>query len=79
VKSGVELDAKLKEYQGRPSIEEYLVIDSRRRWLQRYSRLDGRRDFNIDPIRISGSLILTSIGHMLDIDELYHLVRFREM
>lgn len=72
-----ELDQKLKDYQARPSVEEYVVVDSRKRWLRRYSRSGGRQDFIEDPVRISGSIILTSVNYMLDLDELYRLVRYR--
>jgi Uma2 family endonuclease len=74
---GGELDLKLQQYASRPSIQEYLVIDSRRRWLQRYWRSDGRSDFSADPVRIAGSLVVSAINYLLDIDELYRLVRFR--
>jgi Uma2 family endonuclease len=77
-KRGGEIDRKLQDYQARPSVEEYIVIDSRKRWLQRYSRSDGRHDLRPDPVRISGSIRLTSIDYLLDLDELYRLVRFRD-
>jgi Uma2 family endonuclease len=76
-KRGGELDKKLNDYQGRPSIEEYVIIDSRKRWVQRHWRSDGRRDFETDPIRISGSVTLSSVNYTLDIDDLYRLVRYR--
>jgi Uma2 family endonuclease len=75
-KRGDDLDVKIKQYESRPSIEEYVIIDSRRRWLQRHWRDEPLAKFTTDPVRIAGSVILTSVNYMLDIDELYRLVRF---
>ncbi len=77
-KRGEEREQKLRDYEKLPSIEEYVVIDSRKRWLQRYWRGDGRQDFNADPVRIAGSVKLTSVDFTLDLDELYRLVRYHD-
>ncbi len=71
-----DLDLKLKQYENLPSVLEYIVIDSRHRWLARYARPEAMMKFEIDPIRISGSVVFTSVGYSLDIDELYRLARF---
>jgi Uma2 family endonuclease len=73
---GDDLDLKIKQYESRPSIEECVIIESRRRWLQRHWRDAPLKTFTTDPVRSAGSVILTSVNYVLDIDELYRLVRF---
>jgi len=73
---GDDLDAKIDEYESISAIEEYIVIDSRRRWLRRYYRNDHGK-FEFDAVRISGTVRLASVGYTLDIDALYRIVRLQ--
>jgi Uma2 family endonuclease len=72
--AGDDLGTKLLEYQAIPSIQEYLVIDSRKRWAILYVRDEhglfvAPRDF------IGGEIILASIDYVLDLDALYERAR----
>ncbi len=73
---GDDLDVKIKQYESRSSIQEYLIIDSQRRWLQRHWREQPLERFTTDPVHIAGSIVLASVDYLLDIDEIYRLVRF---
>ena len=67
---GDDLTSKLTEYQAMLEFEEYLVIDSTRRWARVYRR-DAEAHFVFDTDHIGGSLRLASIGFTLDVDALY--------
>jgi Uma2 family endonuclease len=67
---GDDLGEKLTEYRGMPEFEEYLLIDSVKRFVRVYRRsADG--GFNYDLDLIAGSVRLHSISYTLDIDALY--------
>jgi Uma2 family endonuclease len=67
---GDDLKDKLAEYQALPSVEEYIVMDSRKRWVRHYYRIDGGH-FIFDHDYIAGSVRLASIGYTLDIESVY--------
>jgi Uma2 family endonuclease len=69
-----DLGTKLLEYQAIPSIREYLVIDSRKRWAVLYVR-DAQGLFVAPRDFISGAIILASIDYALDLDALYERAR----
>jgi Uma2 family endonuclease len=73
---GDDLTDKIAEYQALPSVEEYFVMDSRRRWVRRYYRDDaGLFVFTHD--YIAGSVRFASISYTLDIDSLYAEARIK--
>jgi len=73
---GDDLKEKLAEYQALTSVEEYIVIDSRKRWVRRYYRDDaGLFVFTHD--YIAGTVRFASIGFTLDIDTLYAEARIK--
>jgi hypothetical protein len=52
------------------SVEEYVVMDSRKRWVRRYDRsADGHLIYDHDSI--GGDVRLTSIGFTMPIEALY--------
>jgi Uma2 family endonuclease len=67
--AALDRGAKLDEYRTLETLEEYVLIDSRRRWLETYRRLDGAWVVSLPVAR--GSLRLESIGATLDLDDLY--------
>jgi len=72
--AGDDLGTKLLEYQAIPSIQEYLVIDSRKRWAILYVR--DTQDLFVAPRDfIGGSIVLASIDYVLDLDALYERAR----
>jgi Uma2 family endonuclease len=70
---GDDLELKLDEYEGIPSVEEYVVIDSTKRAVRRWYR-NASGKFEFDPYYISGSVFFASVGFNLDIDALYREV-----
>jgi Uma2 family endonuclease len=67
---GDDLEDKLTEYQAMPEFEEYLVIDSTKRWVRVHRRnADGL--FVVDADHIRGLVRLASLGYTLDIDAVY--------
>jgi Uma2 family endonuclease len=67
---GDDLKDKLDEYEALETVEEYIVIESTKRWVRRwYRNADGK--FQIDPYYISGVVRFESVGYPLDIDALY--------
>jgi Uma2 family endonuclease len=73
---GDDLKTKLAEYQAMKSVEEYVVVDSRKRWVRHYYRgADGHLVFDHD--YIAGSVRLASIGYTLDLDSMYAAARIR--
>jgi Uma2 family endonuclease len=73
---GDDLKTKLAEYQAMKSVEEYVVVDSCRRWVRHYYRIDDGH-FIFDHDYIAGTVRLSSIGFTLDIDSLYAEARIR--
>lgn len=64
-----DLGPKLREYQAFDSLEEYLMVDSRKRWAQLMRRTNG--DWILAVSVSGGPLELRSVGVTLDIDALY--------
>jgi Uma2 family endonuclease len=73
---GEDLKDKLAEYQALQSVEEYIVLDSRKRWVRHCYR-DAAGHLVFDHDYISGSVRLASIGYTLDIDSLYAEARIK--
>ncbi len=73
---GDDLKEKLDEYQSMRCVEEYVVIDSRKRWVRHYHR-GGDGLFVFDHDYIAGDVRLASIGFTLAIDALYADSRIR--
>jgi Uma2 family endonuclease len=73
---GDDLKDKLDEYQALTSVEEYTVLDSRKRWVRQYHRIDGGH-FIFDHDYIAGTVRFGSIGFTLDIDSLYAEARIK--
>jgi Uma2 family endonuclease len=67
---GVDTTTKVLEYQRLASIEEYALIDSRKRWVAVHRR-GADKLFVVDAEHIAGTVLLTSIDYVLDVDELY--------
>jgi Uma2 family endonuclease len=72
--TGDDFEDKYIDYQNMPSIEEYVLVESTRRWVRRYHR-GAERKFIADLDQVGGALTLESIGYTLDIDELYAQAR----
>lgn len=72
--AGDDLGTKLLAYQAIPSIREYLVVDSRKRWAILYVR-DAQGLFVAPRDFIAGCLTLASIDYELDLDALYERAR----
>lgn len=67
---GDDLEQKLTEYQAMPQFEEYLIVDSTKRWVRLYRRgASGLFEYDVD--HVGGSVRLASIGYTLDVDALY--------
>jgi len=65
-----DLGPKMLEYQAIPTLEEYLVVDSRKRWARLSARdRDGAWKTG-DPVT-SGIIALRSVGATIDLDALY--------
>lgn len=69
-----DLGTKLLEYQAIPSIREYLVVDSRKRWAILYIR-DAQELFVAPRDFIAGHITLASIDYELNLDALYERAR----
>ena len=67
---GVDTTTKVREYQAMSSIEEYVIIDSRKRWVA-VNRRGAEGLFVVDTEHIAGTVRLASIDYVLDIDALY--------
>ena len=72
--AGDDLGTKLLEYQAIPSIQEYLVIDSRKRWAILYVR-DTQGLFVAPRDFIGGSIVLAAIDYVLELDAVYERAR----
>lgn len=64
-----DLGSKMREYQAIETLEEYVTIDSRKRWAQ-VSRKSGQEWVLNVPVT-GGSLELRSIGLTIDLDEIF--------
>jgi len=69
-----DLGTKLLEFQAISSIQEYLVVDSRKRWAILYIR-DAQGLFIAPRDFIGGTVVLASIDYALDLDALYERAR----
>jgi Uma2 family endonuclease len=67
---GDDLGPKLTEYRAMAEFQEYLVVDSTRRWVRLHRRTETG-DFAYDVDRIAGLVHLHSVDFTLDIDALY--------
>jgi Uma2 family endonuclease len=67
--ASVDRGDKLDEYRSLESLEEYVLIDSRRCWAEAYRRADA--GWVIAPPVSRGRLLLSSLGIQLDLDDLY--------
>jgi len=72
---GKDLTRKVAEYQSVSSILDYVVIDSRKRWVRHYYRSSVEKLFVFDHDYIGGRIDLTSIDYTLDIEALYDEAR----
>lgn len=72
----VDCGAKLDEYRSIATLEEYVLLDSRRRWAAAYRRAENGW-LTALPMA-TGLLELTSVGASLDLDELYEGVGLPE-
>ncbi len=66
---------KFAEYTSLPSLEEYVLVDSSRRRIERFRR---GRGWEAEAPLSTGLLKLASIEAMLDLDELYDCARLDE-
>ncbi|HEV3158284.1 MAG TPA: Uma2 family endonuclease [Candidatus Baltobacteraceae bacterium] len=62
-------EEKLKEYLALPSLEEYVLIDSRHRSIEAHRRFEGTWFYSL-PVR-EGIFIFTSIGLPVALDDIY--------
>lgn len=67
--AAVDRGEKLDEYRSIATLEEYVLIDSRKRWSETYRKVDGAWIASL-PVS-SGILRLESIGLSIDLDTLY--------
>ncbi|MBD5654992.1 MAG: Uma2 family endonuclease [Candidatus Eremiobacteraeota bacterium] len=67
---GDDLKDKLDDYEAVETVEEYIIIDSTKRWVRRWYR-NAQGKFQLDPYYISGLVRFSSVGYTLDIDTLY--------
>lgn len=67
---GDDLKDKLDEYEAIGTVEEYIIVDSTKRWVRRWYR-NANDKFQLDPYHISGLVRFASVGYTLDIDALY--------
>lgn len=68
--NGDDLDHRLDEYEAISTVEEFIVIDSRKRSVRRWYRAKTGK-FEFDPYYISGNVNFVSVGYTLDLDALY--------
>ncbi len=67
---GDDLTEKVDEYRALATVEEYAIVNSRKRWV-RLHRKNADGLFVVDADHIGGTVRLASIGFTLDIDALY--------
>jgi Uma2 family endonuclease len=69
----IDRSEKLDEYTGIETLEEYVLVDSRKRWVQVVRRADS--GWNMSSPLTDGKLTLASIDLEIDLDDLYASVR----
>jgi Uma2 family endonuclease len=70
--ANADLGPKMLEYQAIPTLEEYLVVDSRKRWACVWNRgSDG--EWKSGSAVTSGTLELQSVAATLDLDAIYEI------
>ena len=67
--AAVDRGAKLDEYRAIPSLEEYVLIDSRMRWAMAHRRVKGEWLATSPPG--TGAFYFASVGLALELDEIY--------
>jgi len=67
--AAVDRGDKFDEYRSIETLEEYILIDSRKRWAETYRRVNGEWIASLP--MTTGNLRLWSVGLSMDIDELY--------
>jgi Uma2 family endonuclease len=67
--AAVDRGEKLDEYRSIGTLEEYVLIDSRKRWAESYRRVNDGWIASLP--RAAGKLRLVSVDLTLDLDELY--------
>lgn len=67
--AAVDRGAKLDEYRAIPSLEEYVLIDSRKRWATAHRRIQG--EWRASQPIVAGELSFASVGLALDLDRIY--------
>ncbi len=69
----IDLGPKMREYQSIAELEEYVTIDSRKRWAQ-IVRRDQGGVWKLEAPAATGDLELRSIGATIDLEALYDIV-----
>jgi Uma2 family endonuclease len=67
----VDRGAKFEEYRTLSTLEEYVLVDSRKRWAEAFRR-NGGKWIAFAPAT-AGEFRLVSVGLTIDLDELYDL------
>jgi Uma2 family endonuclease len=70
--AAIDRGDKLDEYRTIDTLEEYILIDSRRRWVETYRRVENTWIASL-PIT-AGELPLTSVDITISLDEVYDTV-----
>jgi Uma2 family endonuclease len=68
-KAAVDRGDKLDEYRSIGAFEEYVLIDSRKRWAATYRRVEGEWLASLP--QSTGTLSLVSVGLTIGLDDLY--------
>ncbi|MGP6156690.1 MAG: Uma2 family endonuclease [Vulcanimicrobiaceae bacterium] len=67
-----DMGLKVDLYRAIPSVDEYLLLDSQRRWARLYRRNESDPEtFVMLPDRIAGKIVLTSINLSFSLEEIY--------
>ena len=72
--AAVDRGEKFDEYRTIPTLQEYILVDSRRRWVEVFRR-DGA-DMRALPEVTTGAISLASIDLEISLDAIYRDVRF---
>ena len=75
--AGIDGTDKLDEYQTIDELEEYVLVDSRKRSVRIYRR-DGEKLATEPPV-ISGTVELRSLDQTMSLDDLYEDVAFERV
>jgi Uma2 family endonuclease len=65
----IDMTEKVEEYTAIPHLREYVIVDSRKRWVQVVRR--DAHEWRYAVPQISGSLVLQSLDLVLDFDTIY--------